>query len=405
MGGGPAGSSAARASAKAGAKTIFIDKKKEVGAPVQCAEGIGKYLLPYLPFKVPKDQLIWEIDGISFWADDITIERTGRIWSGYAINREKFDKWLVNNAINAGAEFCLETELTDLKIKDSYNVTKAIVKTKNSEKEIKPKVVIAADGVDSTVLKLLRFDIDIEKKSGYVYGVEMNNLKLDKSKFDQIFLGDFAPGGYGYIFPLSKSTANIGVAALFGKEDVKGYFESFLEITGIKNQVENGVIIKEKSGIVPFLNQTKKWAYGNVLLVGDAANQNFKPFVEGFLPAIICGDIAGKSAVEHLTKGAALDVYSKKIRNKFGILYEYSDMIAGALYELGASSEKKEDIIRLGIASNVFSAKKLHSFKQKDYQCLRNNLEKWDGSQVRKFYIELSENLSLLHYKLASILR
>ncbi|RMF90582.1 MAG: FAD-binding protein, partial [Methanobacteriota archaeon] len=71
VGAGPAGSSAARAAAEGGAETIFIDKKKEVGVPVQCAEGIGSYLIPYLPFEMPEEQLIWEIEGISFHVDDI----------------------------------------------------------------------------------------------------------------------------------------------------------------------------------------------------------------------------------------------------------------------------------------------------------------------------------------------
>jgi digeranylgeranylglycerophospholipid reductase len=66
VGGGPAGSSAARSSALSGAKTIFIDKKKEIGYPVKCAEGISEILLYYLPFKIPKEQLPWKIEGMYF---------------------------------------------------------------------------------------------------------------------------------------------------------------------------------------------------------------------------------------------------------------------------------------------------------------------------------------------------
>jgi digeranylgeranylglycerophospholipid reductase len=99
VGAGPAGSSAARAASLNGAKTIFIDKKDQVGIPVQCAEGIGKYLFPYLPFKIPKEQLIWKIDGMFFWVDDISIRKTGDFWNGYSIDRRKFDKWLSELAV------------------------------------------------------------------------------------------------------------------------------------------------------------------------------------------------------------------------------------------------------------------------------------------------------------------
>ena len=48
VGGGPAGCSAARAAAMKGLKTILIEEHEEIGSPVQCAEGIGKYLTVYL---------------------------------------------------------------------------------------------------------------------------------------------------------------------------------------------------------------------------------------------------------------------------------------------------------------------------------------------------------------------
>ena len=77
VGAGPAGSSAARASSINGIKTILIDKKEEIGKPVQCAEGIGKYLITYLPYKIPDEHLIWKMDGMFFWTDDISIEQKG----------------------------------------------------------------------------------------------------------------------------------------------------------------------------------------------------------------------------------------------------------------------------------------------------------------------------------------
>ena len=77
IGAGPAGSSAARACALAGLNTVIIDKREEVGYPVRCAEGISEYLFPFLPFRIPKEQLIWTTKGMEFWAEDIMIRRTG----------------------------------------------------------------------------------------------------------------------------------------------------------------------------------------------------------------------------------------------------------------------------------------------------------------------------------------
>lgn len=403
IGAGPAGCSAARASALRGAKTIVIDKKREIGVPVQCAEGIGRYLFPYLPFKIPKELLIWKINGISFNVGDITINRTGGIWSGFAINRKYFDKWLAEMAVNTGANLMIGTELTDLTVEDGYKVTKATIKTSKGEKNIRPKVIIAADGVDSTVLRLLRFRISLEK-TGYVLGFDMKNVSFKSSNYDHLFLGDFAPGGYGYVFPTSKTTANIGVATLFKKENIENYVENFLETIQTKNRLNCMMKVTEKSGMVAFLDQTDKLAYGNVLLVGDVANQNLKPFVEGFLPAIICGDIVGKVALRNITNARenSNKLYTETINQKFGILLNYSRRLTSALYEIGEYSYKKDDLLRVGLSTNIFSVEDVHKLKDDKCSSIESRLVKWDNSDIRKFVTSFSENLSLLYNRFIS---
>jgi digeranylgeranylglycerophospholipid reductase len=381
VGAGPAGSSAARAAALSGAKTIFIDKKREVGVPVQCAEGIGEYLFPYLPFKIPKHLLVWKIDGISFWAEDITIERTGSNWSGYSINRDEFDKWLADKATKAGAKLMLETELIDLEVKGDYNVTKAIVKTPKGNKEIVPKVVIAADGVDSTVLKLLGFNLDLEKNAGYVIGFKMKNLKLEKPNHYQIYLGDFAPGAYAYIFPKSNTSANIGVGAIFFEKRLEECYEEFVNLPLIKKQIARGTIVEDRSGWAPIRYGIDKLNYGNVLLTGDVANQNFKPFIEGILPAIICGDLAGVVSSNFILKGEPLSNYTTYMENKLGNFFTESDRLIDTLYWLGKFPDKRGHLLRLGIFSNIFSLEQIHNLVNEDYTSLKSYLNDWDHNR------------------------
>jgi len=383
VGAGPAGSSAARAVAEAGSNTIFIDKKKEIGVPVQCAEAIGEYLIPFLPFTIPEEQLIWKIDGMSFWAEGITIERSGGFWSGYAINREKFDKWLANNAIQSGAKLHLETELIDLEFSENYHVTKAIVKTGDGVKEIEPKVVIAADGVYSKVLNKLGFT-NLKDKCGEVLSFEMNNLNLYKPTYEQLYIGDFAPGAYAYIFPLSKSRANVGVSSLFPTKKLERCYAEFLEIPEVKKQLRNGDKVVEKSGWAPIHYLADKWVYGNVLLVGDAANQNFKPFIEGILPGIICGDIAGKTAYNFIKGANLLSDYQKRVKDKLGEFFLESDYVLDVLYELGKSLDKKSHLLRFGISADIFSLKEIEKLEKANYTILKNKLDRCNNSSSRK---------------------
>jgi len=325
VGAGPAGSSAARSAAMKGAKTIIIDKKENIGVPVQCAEGIGKYLFSYLPFKIPKEQLIWRIDGMFFWANDITIEKKGGFWEGYSIDRKKFDSWLAKKAIHCGAELFPQTELVDLKFDEEYYTKKAIIRRNGKNVEIIPKVIVAADGCESTVLKLLNLYHPKKGALAEVYSWEMKNINLYKPHLEQLFFGVFSPNAYSYIFPKSKTVANVGVGSIFPEKKMEKYFKEFLEIEHVKKQVKNAELVVEKSKKAVWNDLTDKWIFGNIILAGDVANQNLKPFIEGILPSFICGDLSGKIAFDISCKKNLVHKYYKtQVEELFKVNFENS---------------------------------------------------------------------------------
>ena len=143
VGAGPAGSSAARAAAKSGLKTILIEEDKEIGNPVQCAEGIGAYLVPYMPFHVPKKLLKWKIDGMCFWAENLLIKKEGGMWSGYSIDRKEWDQWLAMLAAKEGVEIYSDTKLISLECEAKYNVKKVVAIRCGKTIEFKPKYIVA----------------------------------------------------------------------------------------------------------------------------------------------------------------------------------------------------------------------------------------------------------------------
>ena len=57
IGGGPAGCSTAEETAKRGFRTIIIEEDEQIGLPIQCAEGIGSYQFPLMPYPIPKEIL------------------------------------------------------------------------------------------------------------------------------------------------------------------------------------------------------------------------------------------------------------------------------------------------------------------------------------------------------------
>lgn len=374
VGAGPAGSSAARAAAMGGAKTILIDKKKEVGVPVQCAEGIGKYLFPYLPFPIPKKLLKWKIEGMRFHADQVSISRKGELWDGYSIDRNEFDKWLVDKAISAGAQLGRANELIDLKIDNGGIVQKARIKTQKKEIDICPRVVIGADGAESTVLKLLGLYNPKKEDVAEVYSWEMSNLKLKEPHFEQIYFGDFAPEGYGYIFPKTMHSANVGVGGICSKKKIREKFYEFLENGNVEEQVADSTFIKEKKGKAVIRDIVDNEIIRNVILAGDSGNHNIKPFIEGILPAVISGNLAGEvGCLKYLGKKIELREYKEKLVSLMPESFRESEKIIQKVYEW-ESMGKEKHLLFLGLASEIFMLEKIGEIEDMNYKKLESKI-------------------------------
>jgi len=321
--------------------------------------------------------LIWKIDGMFFWADDISIEKIGDQWKGYSVDRQKFDRWLSELAVKNGAELWTGTELTEFEFDNDNNVKKALVKRNKKIFEICPKVVVAADGCESTVLKLL--DLYHPKKGDLaeVYSWEMKNLDLYKPHLEQIFTGEFTPSGYAYIFPKSKHVANAGVGGIYPEKKLEKYFEEFLEINHVKKQVKNAEYVVEKSKKAVWNVLADKWIYGNVILTGDVANQNFKPFIEGILPSIICGDIAGKKAFQVYNKK---EVYTKEyedeVKKTLDINFEISNRMLDCIGHIFAKKGEERYLQFFGIVTQLLNMDKIEELENMNYNELKSKLLK-----------------------------
>src|SRR5256885_16666252 len=111
VGAGPAGGMAARALAAAGFRTAILEKKKVVGEPVQCAEGVSEFGLASNGLR-PRDA--WVAQRVS-GAQCIVPNGTGFYITrlpGYATNRPMFDRWLVDGAVADGGELRTSEKVT-----------------------------------------------------------------------------------------------------------------------------------------------------------------------------------------------------------------------------------------------------------------------------------------------------
>jgi len=367
VGAGPAGSSAAWAAAKEGLDVIIIDKKKKP-AKDACAETLSKALIEILPFKIPQKFLKWELQGIKFNYQNFSITRDNDIWwKSHPVNRDEFDPFILDLAIDKGANYWPLNEFLKLTFDKKFIVKEAKIRNNKNNNffNIKPKILIAADGIQSKVLESIGKTKKQKIAIGYIKSYEYHNLSLDTPNYGHVFFGKFADGAYAYIFPKSETSANIGIATMC-YQGLNKKFNNFIKV--INKQVKGSKKVIDRSGKAPLKNPSEEIVYGNIMFTGDAANQNLKPFVEGIQPGIICGALAGKSAADCILNITKLNfTYKKMIKDKMGQLFADSDNIGDCLISAYEHKNKARFLLEMGIFSYILDnqdIKKMEKFPE-----------------------------------------
>ena len=158
VGAGPAGSTTARILAKKGFKTAIIDRRSEIGVPIHCGE-----LLPTPPELLdifPRSKRLKHLGNVP---KDLVTNKTSRTQlispQGHSvefnfgtniIDRTKYDQYLANHAIDAGAEMYLQS--TALNRSQNNQIR---IKSKSGPNQVDATIVVGADGSNSLISKTL----------------------------------------------------------------------------------------------------------------------------------------------------------------------------------------------------------------------------------------------------------
>ncbi|MDY0267189.1 MAG: NAD(P)/FAD-dependent oxidoreductase [Methanimicrococcus sp.] len=319
VGGGPAGAVAARFAAEGGASVLLIEKRQEIGDPVRCAEGVGTKELDKYIDEDPR-WIAAPIKGATLYVPDGTSlkMRSGNpdhVY-GYILERKLFDRALVEKAAYSGVEVYTKASATGLIIEDG-KVNGVKIKRLGEEKEIRAKIVIGADGIESKVGRWAGIDTTLKLKdieSGVQY--LMTNIEIDADNIE-IYMGNkYAPGGYVWIFPKGKNRANVGIGLLGNKnEDGKrpiDFLNKFIE-----NRFPNGKIIEMNYGGIPVSGGIEK-IYGNgIMLIGDAAQLTDPITGGGIKHALWSGEMAGTVAADAVKAGDFSEKFLKKYQKEW----------------------------------------------------------------------------------------
>lgn len=319
VGAGPAGCSAAEALAAAGVSVLLIEKKIEIGSPVQCGGFLPEIselekLLPYA--RLPET--------LADMPERIVLHRTRlqRIYSpggsfkqfsvaGRVLDRRAFDRHLASRAALKGAKILPATR-AELKGGD-------LLLSGRFKGQISPKVIIGADGPRSRVSRAMG---NPAQEVGICLEYEMADVNIDPDAAEMYFSARYAPGGYAWIIPLSRNSANVGVgvrASYMSGEGLGEILDRFIADHPVASEkLQGGEVLAVMRGPVPAGGSTPSIQKENMILAGDAAGQVMATSGGGIPLAVVGGRIAGEAAAAYLQGKRPLSDYSSRIMEEFG---------------------------------------------------------------------------------------
>ncbi len=317
VGAGPAGAIASKTCAEKGLRTLLLEKERMPRLKL-CGGAVSTSALSHLDFGIKDNLIERECYGerVHFKNYQIEVRRKSRM--GILVSRDKFDAYIVSKAVDAGVELHDGEKVTSITPKQS----RIVVET-NKEK-YNAKVVIGADGVNSTVSKYVR-DSYKPDELGLCIGAEIpaSNEAVDEyidTAVDMHY--GISKFGYGWVFPKEKHFS-VGVGGiLYSMKNPRNIFMTFLKNLGFSTDVVT------HAHLIPSGGYDREVCSDRIILVGDAAGF-VDPFSgEGIKYAFVSGKLAAERVVvsyenDDFSK-QALDSYKGLCYNSFGENLKYS---------------------------------------------------------------------------------
>ncbi len=369
VGGGPAGAIAAKTAVEKGLSALIVEKRPAIGAPVRCAEGIGKEALAEFIEADPR-WISAEMTGAGIVAPDgffMKLE-SGMAGNkvGYILDRKFFDRELVWKAAEAGADVAVKTRAS-APLMENGVVKGARVEHAGKVTDVKAQVVIAADGVESKFSKWCGIDTTVparEIMSSVQY--VMTDIDIDPGATIFYLGNEVAPEGYLWIFPKGKRSANVGIGISGRKSGAghraKDYLDKFVHKT-----FPNGKIIEYVPGGVSVCRPLECTVADGLMITGDAARVVDPLTGGGIYNAMYTGKLAALVAADCIGKGdvskKALMKYDKEWRSsKMGKSIERNYNIKE--YLIKQPDEKLNEIIHSVAKMNLSEFSTLNLIKE-----------------------------------------
>ena len=301
---GPAGSRAAAAAAAAGFDVMAIERRREAGTPVQCAE--------LVPPMIERDVrgvasvTAQPIRRMVTFTEDGTPGETSD-FAGRMIDRAAFDQMLAQQAATSGAACAYGVALRRIDADGVFHLS--------TSDACRPRVVIGADGPCSQI------GAAIGRTNDHLVEARQITVPLERpNDATDIFLRADYRGGYGWLFPKG-AAANLGIGvSIEARRELKPLLAALHDELIAARRV-GSTASQLTGGLIPVGGRLRSiGAIGRtaVLLAGDAAGLTNPVTGAGIASAVQSGTMAGRAAAEWLGGRAdALEDYEEELGDVF----------------------------------------------------------------------------------------
>jgi geranylgeranyl reductase family protein len=306
VGAGPAGSTAARILATAGARVALYDRAafprdKPCGGGVTFRAG---RLLP-AGFEVVCEQTVYEAR-FSFKHRPHSSYRANEPLT-YMTQRSRLDQFLAEAAAGSGAVFRDGEKVSSIEQNDGVLVIQT------TRDRVAAGVVIGADGANGATARLS----GLAPRDTAWIALEGN--ADDPGRVSEWFdavgidLGS-VPGGYGWLFAKGDHV-NVGVGGWESiASDLRGHLDKTCRAYGVR--VDR--LCNLKGHALPIRRPGSALVRGRVLLAGDAAGLVDPLSGEGIHSALLSGRLAAESSLAFIERGETLEAYQDAIETELG---------------------------------------------------------------------------------------
>jgi len=308
VGAGPAGSYVAYKLAMVGYRVVVLERKERLGEPVCCTGIIGRECASL--FGVDNSVILRQANSARLFSPSGRELRLCREETqAYIIDRAAFNVAMASRAQGRGAEYVLNSLVTNIEVKDDRVKVEAARQGKRLNFEA--RVVVIATGFGS------RLTESLGKVGDFVMGAQAEVETIGVDEVEVYFGREIAPGFFAWLVPTSPQRAWAG---LLSPHSPGLYLRKL-----ISSLLAQGKIVSSEAelsyGGIPLKPLTR--TYGNrVLVVGGAAGQVKATTGGGIYYGLLSADMAANTLHPALESNAlsarSLAKYERRWKAKLG---------------------------------------------------------------------------------------